>query len=154
MIQTLAGWVREFLLPWARPSDLDFVTYLILHVASLELIQGDFRELAPVKGCCGPIRISGNSLPVIDYLVFDPCKSPFMMEFVRVRVEISKPDRIEFSATIEARDPANGLRHGESIPMKESYRRPFERVAWHLFQYFPFYFDRSKSAATVRETGI
>lgn len=120
--------------------DIDiFVLAMTLQTASLELSKDEYLEMAPVSGVIGPFRLSGNSLPVIEYRVFDPRKKPFMMEFVKVRVEISKPARVYFSACIDSKGSADPARHGEEVEVLPKYKEPFERLAAALFNYFPFY---------------
>lgn len=131
---------------------------LIMHTASLELAKHEYIELAPVTGMCGPCKLSGNSLPVFEYRVFDPRKKPFMMEFVKVRVEVSKPDRIQFIAKIDSEGSVDHARHGEEVEALPMYREPFYRLATHLFRYFPYFvnpkrdpnrFDQVKSCTTA-----
>lgn len=125
----LHNWTKTL----AKPHQDELVLALVLQTAALELPKGEYRELAPVKGCCGPFKLSGNSLPVFEYKVFE--KS--IMEFIHVRVEVSRPDRIYYRATIDSTTAPE--RHGEEVEMKAKYKEPFERLSWHLFQYFPFY---------------
>lgn len=128
-IRALAYW----LLKWAKPYQDQIVLSLVLNTASLELAPGEWIELAPIQGTCGPFRLSGNSLPVFNYRVFD--KS--MMEFVHVRVEVARPDRISYSAAIESTSAPE--RDGEEVHIKDKYKEPFEKLSLHLFRYFPFY---------------
>lgn len=118
---------------------LELVLALTLQTAALELTKSEYLELAPVRGMCGPFRLSGNSLPVFEYRVFDPRKKPFMMEFIKVRVEVSKPDRIHYIATIDSKGSQDPKRHGEEVPIIAKYREPFEFLSEQLFKYFPFY---------------
>ena len=124
----LAAWLLE----WARPFQDELVLSLVLNTASLGLDKGDYVELAPLPGCCGPFRLSGNSLPVFEYRVFEKA----IMEFIHVRVEVAKPDRISFIATIDSTTAPE--RHGEKVEVKEKYKEPFEKLALHLFRYFPY----------------
>ncbi len=133
------SWLRRlerYLAPRTAPHPDELVTSLILHTASLELAKGEFIELAPIKGCCGPFKLSGNCLPVFEYIVFDKTAP---MEFIKVRVEISKPDRIEFSAAIESIHTSDPKRHGEILEVKQRFKEPFEKLALHLFHYFPYH---------------
>lgn len=122
----------------ALPYNDELVLSLILNTASLELGKDEYVELAPLKGCCGPFKLSGNGLPVFEYIVFE--KS--IMEFIKVRVEISRPDRIDFSSKIESTSAPE--RHGEEIETKDKYKRPFNELSLHLFQYFGHYVSREK----------
>src|SRR4051812_41858492 len=96
-----------------KQEKLELILALTLQTAALELAKHEFIELAPLPGVIGPFRLSGNSLPVFEYRVFDPRKKPFMMEFVKVRVEVSKPERIHYIATIDAEGSQDPKRHGE-----------------------------------------
>ncbi len=133
------GWLKAkiqgWLYKWIEPSQELLVLSLTLNAARLALGKGEFIALAPIKGCCGPFRLSGNSLPVFDYRVFDKG----MMEFVAVRVEVSKPDRIEFLATIDSIKTSDPKRHGEVVSVTDKYKAPFNLLAGHLFRYFPLY---------------
>jgi hypothetical protein len=131
-LKNLARKLADRLLDWTPPSQDELVLALTLNTASLEIPPGEFRELAPLKGCCGPFKLSGNALPVFTYTVFE--KS--IMEFIQVRVEISKPDRITFYSTIDS-TTAPEL-HGQEVETKEKYKQPFHQLAQHLFRYFPF----------------
>ena len=121
---------------WAKPDNDELVSFLVLHTASLELYSDQYIELAPVKGTCGPIKLSGNSLPVFEYIVFEKA----IMEFIKVRVELARPDKIRFLCTIDSVTAPE--RHGEEVELKDKYRAPFDKLAWHLMQYFPFYKKR------------
>ncbi len=114
------------------PPQEETVFMLIHRTASLELSKGEYVELAGIRGCCGPFKLSGNSLPVFEYTVFE--KS--IMEFIKVRVEVSKPNRIEFIATIDSTTAPE--RHGEKVEVKDKYKEPFEILVGHLVKYFPF----------------
>ena len=151
MIQRFAFWLLQKLKRWALPHPDSFVLAMTLQTAALELTKGDYIELAPIKGCCGPFKLSGNSLPVFEYIVFEKK----LMEFILIRVEISKPDRIQFRATIESKNTGDPVRHGEEVECKASYKAPFELLSWHLFQYFPFYLKQSEpSLVRVRQIPI
>lgn len=122
-----------------RLEKLNLILALTLQTASLELKKNEYIELAPVLGMCGTCRLSGNSLPVFEYRVFDPRKKPFMMEFIKVRVEISKPDRIQYIATIDSHGSHDPARHGEVVPVLEKYMEPFQKLSGFLKAYFPYY---------------
>src|SRR5690349_4987970 len=81
------------------PSDEELVRALILNTCTIELLKNQHIELAPIQGCCGTFQLSGNGLPVVTYLVFEKK----IMEFIKVRVEIRKPDVMQFYTTIDAR---------------------------------------------------
>lgn len=137
-MKILVNWARavqNYLSKWTNPAIDELVSSLIRNTASLELAREEFLELAPIRGCCGPFRLSGNSLPVFEYIVFEKK----IMEFVKIRVEVSKPDRMEFQATIESAKTSDPKRHGEVIEVKAKYREPFGKLSWHLFNYFPYY---------------
>jgi hypothetical protein len=104
-----------------------------MHVSCLELAIGEIVELAPLKGLCSPFELSGNGLPVFEYVMFE--KS--IMEFVRVRVEVSRPERIQFRTTISSTTAPE--RHGEVIETVARYKAPFHLLARHLYRYFPLY---------------
>lgn len=78
------------------------------------------------------MRLSGNCLPVFQYLVFDK-KAP--MEFVKVRVEVSMPDRIIFISHIQSSDPKFD---GKKVETKEEFKTPFTKLSLQLYEYFPF----------------
>ncbi len=109
----------------------EIVLQLTLNTASLALDKHEHRLLAPIRGTCGPFQLSGNSLPVFHYTVFE--KS--IMEFIRVRVEVSKPDRIQYFSTIESTSAPE--LHGNEVETKEKYKEPFIKLARHLHDYFP-----------------
>lgn len=116
---------------------MDLVLSLIINTANLELKKNQYVELGPIKGTCGAFELSGNSLPVFSYLVFH---KP-MMEFVRIRVEVSRPDRIEFTARVESKHTADPKDHGNLIPMTDKFREPFVVLAQSLYHYFPLIRD-------------
>lgn len=144
MIETWNKWVRKLALgvnQLARPYPDEIVSHLIMHTAALELPKREYVEFAPIKGCCGPIRLSGNCLPVFEYRMFEKK----LMEFIQVRVEVSKPDRIEYQCTIDSVTAPE--RHGEPVDVAERYKEPFEKLTRYLFDYFPFYRNDAMSAA-------
>ena len=57
------------------------------------------------------------------------------MEFIAITVEISRPDRIHFSARIKSTDQKTD---GTIVEIKEKYKEPFMTLANHLYRYFPF----------------
>lgn len=124
---------QAYLDRFTRPYPEEIVLSLVLNTASLELRKGKFIELAPVKGCCGPFRLEGNSLPVFTYRVFEKK----IMEFIQVRVEVSRPDRIEYTSTIDSGTAPE--RHGEVVETTDKYKIPFEVLSLHLFRFFPYY---------------
>lgn len=136
MMKFIIDKIRQFqyyLDRFTKPHPEEVVLSLVLHTAALELAPGDFIELAPVKGCCGPFRLEGNSLPSFTYRVFEKK----IMEFIQVRVEISRPDRIEYTCTIDSTTAPE--RHGEIIETIDKYKTPFEMLSLYLFRYFPYY---------------
>ncbi len=133
MIRDLLLFLKSYIDHWTRPHYDMLVTMLIIHTASLELAKGEYVEFAPTKGCCGPFKLSGNSLPVFEYTVFEKD----IMEFIAVRVELAKPDRIEYIAKITSTSAPE--RHGEAVEVKDKYKAPFDTLAQNLYRYFPFY---------------
>ena len=131
-IKDKARKLAEWLLLKSRPEDDELVMKLILHTASLELPHHEWIDLAPLKGCCGPIRLTGNSLPVFEYRLFEKK----LMEFIKVRVEVAKPDRISFITTIDSTTAPE--RHGEEIETEQRYKEVFFQLAMHLLRYFPY----------------
>jgi hypothetical protein len=133
-----------FLGRYDQPYPEEIVLALILNTSQLALKKGEYVEFAPLKGVCGPFKLSGNGLPVFTYTVFEKK----IMEFIRVTVEISKPDKILFRSNVvrEVRHPA--LDHyvwaterevlGEEVETKDRYKAPFNQLALYLFKYFPF----------------
>lgn len=115
------------------------VSYLVCHTAALELVKNEYVELAPLGGICGSFRLYGNFLPVFEYRVFDVRKNPIMMEFIKVRVEISKPSSIRYICTIDSKETEDPLRHNETVEVLQKYKDPFEKLCTHLSQYFPFW---------------
>lgn len=126
----IPSWLKKKKL---EPETEELVLSLVLNTASLELKKGEYVELAPVKGCCGPFRLMGNSLPLFEYRVFEKK----IMEFIHVRVEVSRPARIHFVSSIESNTAPE--RQGEIVEMMPKYKEPFEKLAQHLFRYFPYY---------------
>lgn len=132
----MKDWIRRFqywLDRFTQPYADEIVSHLIRNVAWLELAKGERMEFAPLKGCCSVFYVSGTCLPVFEYNVFEKK----IMEFIHIRVEISKPDRINFIATIES-DTAPE-RNGEIVKVEDKYKAPFIQLAQHLFRYFPYY---------------
>lgn len=117
---------------------LDLILALTLSTAMMGLKKNEYVELAPLPGVCGPFKLSGNSLPVFEYIVFEKD----LMEFIQIRVEVSKPDRIHFTASISCKGAAGehekSERHGTEVEMKEKYKEPFLKLASFLKAYFPF----------------
>lgn len=128
-------WVISHLNPMAAPERDEIVKSLVIHTASLELLKEEFIELAPMSGTTGTIRLSGNSLPVFEYRVFEKA----MMEFIKVRVEIARPQSIRFICTIDSEGTQDPARHGEEVPCLPKYEAPFHKLSIHLFNYFPYY---------------
>lgn len=128
-------WIRSLcdkVLYWVRPDQDEIISSLVLYTASLELNRSQYLQLAPIKGCTGPFKLMGNSLPVFVYRVFDKK----MMEFINVTVEIAKPNTIRFSSKIDF--PQDSLLHMKEVETKERYKAPFNHLVMHLIRYFPF----------------
>jgi len=117
---------------------LELICALSLHTASLALARDEYVEFAPVGGSCVPFKLFGNSLPVFEYRVFEQK----IMEFIKIRVEISKPDTIRFIGTIDCvgvkGQHSDAARHGQEVEVLPKYKEPFEKLAMHLLHYFPF----------------
>ncbi len=116
-----------------KPSKEEIVRAIVLHTSSLELTREEHVEFAPIKGTCGPFRLRGNGLPVFTYTVFE--KS--LMEFITIRVEVSRPNNIRYIATIDSTTAPE--QHGKIVEVKGKYKAPFEALASHLHSYFPLY---------------
>ncbi len=130
--------VTDWLDPWLKPPLEMLVAQTIFNTASLELAKGEYIELAPMRGTCSTFKLSGTSLPVFEYKVFEKK----LMEFVHIRVEMSRPNRIEFWATIDS-STAPEL-HGKEVECKDAYRKPFDMLILQLFRYFPYYHTNKK----------
>lgn len=127
--------VIDALSPLAEPDAEEIVRSLVMNTAALELVKGDHIELAPIQGTCGPILLSGNSLPVFEYRVFEKK----LMEFIKVRVEVARPDQIRFFCTIDSEGTNDPIAHGQEVECKDVYQAPFKKLALSLFNYFPYY---------------
>jgi hypothetical protein len=130
LLLSFIAWLSRFV----RPDDELLATALVINVSQLAIPHGEWLELAGLKGCCGNIRLSGNSLPVFEYRVFE--KS--LMEFIAVRVEVALPDRIRFVSRIDSQYTQDPKRHGEEVETKERYKQIFYQLATHLHAYFPY----------------
>jgi hypothetical protein len=122
-----------FFARWANPSPEEICLSLVLYTASLEIPKGTFLDFRPMKGMCGPAKLTGNGLPVFTYTVFEKK----IMEFIKVQVEISRPDRINFTSTIDSHTAPE--RNGEVIECIARYQAPFYELAKNLCRYFPYY---------------
>jgi hypothetical protein len=120
-----------FLSQYDRPYSNELVLALTLNTAQLGLMKNEYVEFAPLKGVCGTFKLTGNALPCFLYTVFEKK----IMEFIEVRVEVSKPDRIHFSSKIVSTDPKF---NGKEVETTDKYKAPFNALAAHLFNYFPF----------------
>lgn len=127
--------VVDTLAIFAEPDAEEIVRSLVMNTAALELVKGDHIELAPIQGTCGPILLSGNSLPVFEYRVFEKK----LMEFIKVRVEVARPDQIRFFCTIDSEGTNDPIAHGQEVECKDVYQAPFKKLALSLFNYFPYY---------------
>jgi hypothetical protein len=114
------------------------VDSLVSNCASLQLCKGEFIELAPLGGCCGPFKMSGNGIVTFQYIVFEK----ELMEFVSVTVEISRAERIEFESRIDSTTAPE--RHGELVETKPEYKEPFDRLSKNLYKYFAHYVSPEK----------
>ncbi len=130
-LRSFENWLDRY----SAPKADELVLSLVLNTSSLELVKNEFVEFAPIKGCCGPFKLYGNSLPVFEYTVFH---QP-IMEFVKIRVEVARPDRISFHAAVESKGTLDSARHGEEIAVIDRFKAPFNRLALNLFYYFPYY---------------
>lgn len=148
LFKRIARWLYSKLGVYLLPERDALILHLVLHTAALELKKGEYRELAPLKGCTSPIRIYGNSLPVFEFLMFE---KP-IMEFVKVRVEVARPDRISFRATIESKGNEDNARHGEEIEVTARHKAVFEQLSRHLWDYFPLYPVREGGEVKREET--
>lgn len=121
----------------------DLVMKLVLGTASLRLEKDEYVELAPIMpGQCSAFKLSGCGLPVFEYMMFE--KS--IMEFINVRVEISKPARIETIVKIVAKAESSTTpeRNGEIIPTTVRHKEPFIKLSKQLYQYFSPYASNAK----------
>jgi hypothetical protein len=132
MIRRLCRYLSKWFGQYCVPNQEEMVRNIILGVTSLGLSPEDKAYLAPINGVCGPFVITGNSLPIFRYLVFDK----EIRQFVRIKVEISKPDRITYQGTIESESIAPEL-HGKIHPVADRYKRPFQNMCKHIYHYFP-----------------
>lgn len=127
-------WLIEFLSQFVR-DDIEMLVFcLVYHTAALGLAKDEWVEFSPLRGTCGNFKLSGNSHPVFEYHVFD--KS--YMEFMKVRVEVAKPDKIHFIAIIDQTGHTDQSRNGQEVEVRDFYKTPFYDLAWHLFRYFPY----------------
>lgn len=130
---------------WVKKPDLEEICFkLVMNTAGLEIPKGHYIDLAPCyPGQCGGFRLTGNSNPVFEYLMFEKK----LMEFILIRVEVSrKPPRIHYIATIESKHTADPVNHGKEVELKDVYRAPFEKLAGHLCDYFPYTANRFNDA--------
>lgn len=126
-IKKLIAWLQGFV----PITDEDLVRSLVLNTAALELERDHYVEFAPIQGTCGTFKCTGNSLPTFTYTVFEKK----IMEFIEVRVEVARPDRIQFLARIKSTDKAQD---GKDVEVTERYKAPFMKLAHQLYQYYPF----------------
>jgi hypothetical protein len=138
--------IVAFLSQYDRPYNDEIVLSLILNTAQLALMKNEYVEFAPLRGVCGTFKLTGNALPCFLYTVFEKK----LMEFIEVRVEISKPDRIQFFSKIVSTDPAF---NGKEVETKEKYKEPFNQLALYLHTYFPFPMEggRKKKNESIQE---
>lgn len=118
------------------PDDDMLCFALVMGCQNMGLEIGTFVEFAPLGGMLGPCKLSGTSLPVFEYKVFH---AQLVMEFIKVRVEVARPDRIHFTAHIDSAGTADPKDDGKEMEIIEAYRKPFYLLANHLYNYFPHY---------------
>lgn len=135
----LVKWLLDKLTLWSIPDREDLVMHLISHVSFLAIPKQKCVYFSPVARMCGEICLSGNGLPVFEYTMFDKR----IMNFVRVRVELSKPGRIHFSGQV-FKDP-DPETDEMPVEMDSFYRDPFYLFASHLFRYFPLFPKKDES---------
>lgn len=100
--------------------------------------------LAPTSGSVGPLSLTGTGLPTVYYKVFEKK----IMEFIQVRVELCRPDKIRFFATIDSTTAPE--RHGEVVKIQSKYEKPFWVMAYNVYKYWPIY----RESKIVRDLGI
>jgi hypothetical protein len=138
--------IVAFLRQYDRPYQDEIVLSLTLNTAQLGLMKNEYVEFAPLPGVCGTFRLTGNALPCFTYTVFEKK----IMEFIEVRVEVSKPDRIHFVSKIVSTDEDT---NGKEVETTERYQAPFNQLALNLFTYFPFPMEggRKKKNELIQE---
>jgi hypothetical protein len=112
------------------PTQEAIVRQIILGTAALELPKGEYVYFAPIQGTCGAFALTGNSMPLFKYTVFEKA----LMEFIEVQVTLCKPDMISFSSRIKSEDKNAD---GKVVDTKEKYKEPFNELALNLHNYFP-----------------
>jgi hypothetical protein len=117
------------------PDDDMLCFSLVMSTQNMGLEMGTYVEFAPTSGMVGPCKLWGNSLPVFEYKVFH---AQPVMEFIKIKVEVAKPDRIHFTAHIDSLGTADPKDHGKAMEIVEAYRKPFYILANHLYNFFPF----------------
>lgn len=128
-------WIQKCLSRFTAPSQAELVFNLCVRVMSLELQSHEYVEFAPLKLIFGPFKIYGGGLPVCEYVMFDRNT----MEFLKVKVEIGRPDKLTYRVQIESIRLEDSSRHGEIVPIKPEHRVPFETLIRHLYSYFPYH---------------
>jgi hypothetical protein len=135
MYQKLIRWLMPYFERVAGPSDAELTGKMCMNTANMELAKGEYILLNPIMpGQCGPFTLSGNCLPVVEYIMFEKK----LMEFVKVRAEVGAGEKVRYVCTIESiktSDPAN---HGKQLDPKPAYMEPMERLIRQLFRYFPY----------------
>jgi hypothetical protein len=130
---------------WRRAKQLArLVRPVIAGVASLELLKGQSRTLAPVPGMHGDVVVSGNGLPEFRYMTFDKA----LMEFITVKANISLPNKIELRC-FHPIDNNPNMQIG--TPAKFEYTAPFMQLMRHLAAYFPLVKDETAVKQTEPE---
>lgn len=155
-LERLAWKLYVFFGKYARPWPAELVLNIVHCTSGLALGHDgnpEYVEFAPLKGVYGGFKLSGNALPILEYEVFDRK----LMEFIAIRVEFSKPDRMDFVATVRSNTPAKGepegghCRNGEIIPTTAAYREPGLALLHNLHRYFPYV--RPKMGAARQRVG-
>lgn len=113
----------------AAPSKEELVKAFIAGTASLELLKSESVKLNALPGMFSHIEVSGNSLPVVKYQVFDKG----LMEFILIRVELALPDRITYRAFYCDTFP-EPKQETEVLPY---YIEPFNILLLNLYNYWP-----------------
>lgn len=135
LIRNLRGLQDYLYRRFTKPERDEIVLSLVLQTARMGMQKGEHVEFAPLPGCCGPFRLEGAFLPVFTYRVFEKK----LMEFLKVTVEVSKPDRIHFTVAVDSKGTQDPVNHGMVVESKPEYEEPFHRLSLYLFDYFPYW---------------
>jgi hypothetical protein len=129
-VRKLFRFIKNWLEPFCYPTPKELVSALVVGTANLELQKDERVYLNPVAFMFGRIELSGTTLPVFKYCLFDDQ----VMEFIHMRVEVSLPEQLRFLAFIKDEKTFEPT----PVEVKELYKKPFFKLAYHLYQYFPF----------------